>query len=294
MLRLLWMARFFLSTVKEGSGAFLRFQPGYHGSTIPSGKFLQQNRERLFNPPQEEDGIDDRRAEQVALLQRLLTHYPEFDPPEHEQAGRLYHYANSMFGFPDAFVLYAMLREFKPKRVVEVGSGYSSALMLDASREFLPETRFTFVDPYSETIRKVLADRPEGHYDLQRTPVQDVSLDLFRELGDGDILFLDTSHAVKIGSDVSALLFRVLPALRPGVIVHFHDVFHPWEYPEDFVMAGRTYNEVYFLRAFLQFNSAFEILLNTSQMEAEGVFPPGYFDRAGVKTTQSLWLRRVR
>ena len=296
----LWVVRFFLAALREGSAAFLRFHPGYHGSTIPSRKFIQDHRERLFNALPGNDGIDLNRERQHELLERFIGYYPDFTPPEQPTAGRLYHHRNTMFPFPDAFILYGMFRTFKPKRVVEVGSGFSSALMLDMSRDFLPDTRFTFIDPYSQNIQDVLRGRPEGHYELIRREVQDIDLALFSSLGDGDVLFLDTSHAVKIGSDVSTLLFRVLPALQPGVIVHIHDIYYPWEYPEDFVLEGRTYNELYFVRAFLQFNRAFEILYNASQMEFEqpDAFTarmPGYFKPVGDKRDghTSLWLRKV-
>jgi len=232
---------------------------------------------------------------QEDLLRRFLAHYGEFKPSEQPVDGRLYHYDNAMFGFSDAFVLWSFLREFRPKQVIEVGSGYSSALMLDTAPALLPETTFTFIDPYSQTIRAVLQKHGDtGKHIVEQ--VQDIPLEFFGKLDAGDILFLDTSHAVKIGSDVSYLLFQVLPALKPGVIVHLHDIFWPWEYPEDFVMAGRTYNEVYFVRAFLQYNSAFEILFNSSQVEVEyrDQYPAGFFDRAGVKTGQSLWLRKTK
>ena len=295
----LWVLRFFLAALREGSAAFLRFQPGYHGSTIPSRKFIQDNRERLFNVLPGNDGIDLNRGRQRELLERFIGYYPDFTAPEQPTGGRLFHYANPMFGFPDGFILYSMFRTFKPRRVVEVGSGFSSALMLDMSRDFLPDTRFTFIDPYSQNIQDVLRGRPEGHYELIRREVQDIDLALFADLGDGDVLFIDTSHSVKIGSDVSTILFRILPALNPGVLVHIHDIYYPWEYPEDFVLEGRTYNELYFVRAFLQFNSAFEILYNSSQMEFEHpeAFTermPGYFKVAGqTRGHTSLWLRKV-
>lgn len=297
LLRCLWVGRFFIRALVEGSSAFLRFQPGYHGSTIPSAKFLKRNRHRLFGPPALDDGIDYNRTTQHALLEQFVGYYPDFNPPEKATEGRLYHHANSMFPFPDAFVLYGMFRAFKPKRVIEVGSGFSSALMLDMSHEFLPGTHFTFIDPYSRTIQDVLRKHPRGHYELLRTEVQDVDLEVFRGLEAGDVLFLDTSHALKIGSDLSTHLFSILPALKAGVLIHIHDIFF-WEYPEQFVMEGRTYNETYFVRAFLQYNDAFEILYHSAQMQVEqpevfAVRMPGYF-KSPQDRGQSLWLRKTR
>ena len=295
-----WAIRFFYYVVWERNWAFLRFYPGYHGSTIPSRKFIQKNRSTIFqNLPTENDGIDLNRARQQALLERFVTYFLDFTPSENQVPGSLYYYNNSMFGFSDAFALYGIFRSFKPSRVIEIGSGFSSALMLDLSKNFLPDTIFTFIDPYSETIGKVLKSRPEGHYELIRREAQHIDLDFFHQLSEGDVLFVDTSHTVKIGSDLSTIFFSILPALKPGVIVHIHDIFFPWEYPEEMVMEGRTYNEVYFVRAFLQYNNTFEIIYNTSQMELEqpdyyAHRMPGYFKNSGQKVGQSLWLRKTR
>jgi hypothetical protein len=96
---------------------------------------------------------------------------------------------------------------------------------------------------------------------LIKTEVQLVSLDFFEKLEAGDILFIDSSHVGKTGSDVNFILFEVLPALKSGVIIHFHDVSYPFEYPKEWVYKGRNWNEDYFLRAFLMYNNNFEILL---------------------------------
>jgi len=294
-----WAARFFYYAVRERSLPFLRFYPGYHGSTIPSGKFLARNRARIFNPAATAgDGINLNRDGQRLMLEKLTTFYPGFTPPAQPSPGRLYHYDNPMFGFSDAFVLYGVFRSFEPRRVIEIGSGFSSALMLDISKDFLPSTRFTFIDPYSETIRRVLHARPEGNYELLRTEIQDVDAQIFSSLEAGDVLFIDTSHTVKIASDLCSILFGILPVLKTGVLVHIHDIVFPWEYPEEMVSAGRSYNELYFVRAFLQYNNAFEILFNSSQMEREChehymTKMPGYFKDAGQTTGQSLWLRKL-
>lgn len=295
-----WVIRFFYYSVKERSLAFLRFYPGYHGSTIPSLRVVLDEREQLFDADTSvDDGIDMNRSRQLELLEKFTEFYADFQPAENQVPDRLYWYNNPMFGFSDAFSLYGIFRTFRPARVLEIGSGYSSALMLDLSREFLPHTRFTFVDPYSTTIGKVLANHPEGHYELIREQAQDLDLVVFRELNENDVLFIDTSHVVKIGSDLSVIFFAILPSLKPGVLVHIHDIYYPWEYPVGMVMEGRTYNEVYFVRAFLQFNDAFEIVFNTSQMERENpeffnVRMPGYFKSTGHQAGQSLWLRKKR
>ncbi|MDX6643657.1 MAG: hypothetical protein QOD76_1619, partial [Solirubrobacteraceae bacterium] len=119
----------------------------------------------------------------------------------------------------------------------------------------------------------------------------------FLELGDGDVLFIDTSHTVKTGGDVVFLFHEVLPRLASGVVVHIHDIFLPWDYPPDWVFSGRAWNEQYLVRSFLTFNSAFRILLGTGWMShhqpdalaaALPDYPNSYRNGGG-----SLWIQRV-
>jgi predicted O-methyltransferase YrrM len=187
-----------------------------------------------------------------------------------------------------------MIRHFRPRRVVEVGSGFSSALMLDTNELHCdPPMQLTFVDPHPDRLDGLLRPHDRGAVRLIAAPVQGVALDLFDALGAGDFLFVDSSHVSAPGSDVNHLLFTALPRLRPGVVVHFHDVFYPFEYPPEWIREGRAWNELYTLRAFLQYNAAFEVLLFNSylgyrhadlirrQMPLMGVNPGG-----------SLWLRK--
>src|SRR6185295_14291779 len=117
------------------------------------------------------------------------------------------------------------------------------------------------IEPYPDLVKRLL--RPDDFDRVQfiRSLVQDVPLKIFDVLEANDILFIDSSHVCKVGSDVYHELFRILPRLRPGVIIHFHDIFWPFEYPEDWLREGRAWNELYLMRAFLQHNEAYEILL---------------------------------
>ena len=154
--------------------------------------------------------------------------------------------------------------------------------------------RLTCIDPHP---RDFLSAGVPGITELRREGIQETPLELFEQLGENDILFVDTSHTVKTGGDVPWIYGEVLPRLRPGVFVHLHDIFLPGEYPERWVMEGWGWNEVYLVRAFLSFNSAFEVLWSTQYMlqnhleEVLQAFPGfgGYLDRAG----SSLWLRRI-
>ena len=164
----------------------------------------------------------------------------------------------------DAWVLQAMLRHLEPARMIEVGCGLSSLVTARVDREFFGERmRLTCIDP---VIRPSLQGGVQGITEIRQEEIQDTPLDLFAELNAGDVLFIDTSHTVKTGGDVPWIYNRILPTLRPGVVVHLHDVFLPGDYPEQWVLEGRAWNELYLLQSFLAFNFRFEVLLGVRWM----------------------------
>ena len=247
---------------RDGGNVFLRkFPPGHFYSPIPDGEFVQQHRDRLFDREVAEvPGIDTRADGQLALLTEFARFYPELPFPAQKSGDRRYYFENSSFCWGDAMGLYSMLRHLRPQRVIEVGSGFSSAVMLDTNDLCLNRrVKFTFIEPYPERLFSLLNDADRQQHEILVSPVQDVPLQTFQELQAGDILFIDSSHVGKIGSDVLFLLTSVLPALARGVYIHVHDVFWPFEYPEEWVRGGRAWNEDYLLRAFLQFNTSFRI-----------------------------------
>ena len=126
----------------------------------------------------------------------------------------------------------------------------------------------TFIDPYPQRLLSLLSEDDSARHEVISDVVQNVSMERFTSLGAGDVLFIDSSHVVKIGSDVVHLVTAVLPRLNNGVIVHVHDVFWPFEYPEAWVRNGRAWNEDYIIKAFLQFNTAFTILFFNSYIAA--------------------------
>jgi predicted O-methyltransferase YrrM len=159
-------------------------------------------------------------------------------------------------------MLYGMLREARPRRIIEVGSGFSSAAMLDLNDRVLGgAVNFTFIDPDMGRLRPLLRADDATRVTLIEKRVQEVPLETFAALGENDVLFIDSSHVAKIGSDVNRLYFDVLPVLAPGVLVHIHDVAGNLDYPRDWLEDGRAWNEQYVLRAFLMNNSAWRIEL---------------------------------
>jgi predicted O-methyltransferase YrrM len=214
------------------------------------------DRERAAVP-----GIPMREVEQLALLRTFQSFYTELPFPERPQAGSRYYFDQAWFGCGDAVVLYSWLRAFAPRRVIEVGSGFSSALMLDTIDRFAPGTvEFTFIDPHPERVRTLLRGRESDRDRIVASRLQDVPLEMFDALEPGDLLFIDSSHVVKCGSDLHRVMFEILPRLRRGVFVHFHDVFYPFEYPAEWLEEGRYWNENYFLRAFLTDNPAWTVV----------------------------------
>ena len=177
-----------------------------------------------------------------------------------------YYFKNPAYSYADAIFLYSMLRLFKPKQLVEIGSGFSSALTLDVNEKFLDDSmKITFIEPYPQILYNLFRDKDKKHTVI-RSPVQLIPLDFFEGLREGDLLFIDSTHVSKIGSDVNYIYLEIFPRLKPGVLIHIHDVFPGFEYPPHWVYSGVSWNEQYLLRALLVGNQKFEILLIGNQM----------------------------
>lgn len=236
--------------------------PGHFYSPIPSIDEIRAREAEIFGPPPPSlPGIDLRADQQVALLRELARFYDELPFPRTQSAESRYWFENWAYSYADAIFLYSMLRHLQPRRVIEVGSGFSSAAMLDTADRWLPQTSFTFIDPDTSTLDALLRPNDRERVTIIRARLQDVPLTTFDALAANDILFIDSTHVSKTGSDVNRILFEILPRLVPGVHVHFHDVFYPFEYPKEWVYEGRAWNEDYILRAFLEFNDAFDVVL---------------------------------
>ncbi len=253
-----------LAAARAAQGEWARFfPPGHFYSPLPSREEVAEAFARGgFGPPF--PGVDLNEAGQVERLERFATFYPEQPFPEKAGQDRRFHLDNPSYGHFDAIMLYCMLREARPGRVIEVGSGFSSAAMLDLNEGALEKKiQFTFIDPDMKRLRPLLRPEDEGRVTLIEKRVQEVPLATFAALEENDVLFIDSSHVSKIGSDVNRLYFDVLPALAPGVLIHIHDVAGNLEYPRSWLDEGRAWNEQYLLRAFLMHNTAYRIELFT-------------------------------
>ena len=243
--------------------------PGHFASPVASLDEVRAQAPRLFGaPPRTIAGIDLDEAGQLALLTQLEPYYRDLPFGPQRRPGLRYAFDNPAYSYSDGIFLYCMLRHLRPARLIEVGSGHSSCLTLDVNELHLDgRMRCTFIEPYPERLLSLIGERDRRAIDLVAKPLQDVPLATFASLEANDILFIDSSHVGKAGSDVNYLLFDILPSLRSGVHVHFHDVLHPFEYPLDWFEAGRSFNEAYLVRAFLSFNEAFRVVLFNTFLE---------------------------
>ena len=269
---------------------------GHFYSPIPSHEDVRQNEERIFKIPDSIAAIDLNIEEQMRTLEALGQYANQCPFQSQKTEGLRYFFQNPMFGYADGSCLYALIRHLKPRRIIEVGAGYSSCLILDTNERFMGNrVSCTFIEPNPESFLGLIERDDLKRIQLLKVPLQDVELNLFSTLTANDILFIDSSHVSKVGSDVNYLVFEILPRLAPGVYVHFHDIFYPFEYPKRWICdLGISWNEAYLLRAFLQYNQSFCIALFINYLER---FHAEQFRRLLPQSVGGagggLWLRRI-
>lgn len=237
--------------------------------------------------------IDLRPAEQRAYFEELVGRFPLLPFPARRADSHRYFSEQTWFVLSDAFTLSGIIRREMPRRIVEVGSGFSSAVMLDTLAAMGATAALTFIEPYPDRLDALLTSADRAVSEFYTVPVQEVALAVFDRLEAQDILFIDSSHVAKVGSDLTHLLLRVLPRLKPGVLVHFHDLFYPMSYPAGWLREGRAWNESLFLRAFLIGNPQFQMVAFNAYAGVQ--FPEVFRERVPAflrNTGGSLWLRK--
>jgi predicted O-methyltransferase YrrM len=277
--------------------------PGHYYSPIPSKKDVERFAlEKWHQGPEAIAGVDFNVAGQLRMLETLGPLTRDLVFADDPGGATRYWWDNDGFSPGDATVLAAMLMHYRPRRVLEIGAGYSTAVMLDVVERHLAAAppQITCVDPEPGRLRSVLRG-DEANLTIHEAIMQDLPRDAFTSLAAGDILFIDSSHVLKLGSDVSILFLEVLPRLAPGVVVHVHDIATSFEYPLEWYEEGRAWNEAPALRAFLAFNQAYEILyfcdyMNRFQEEAVARHMPlALRHPKGApegNTSVSFWMRR--
>jgi predicted O-methyltransferase YrrM len=235
--------------------------PNRFDQPVPDTRTLKPD---LWQRPSQLVGIRMNEPGQLELLTQFAERYKgeyEVLPRVKTSVPYQYYLNNDSFVGVDGEILYCMIRHFKPRKIFEVGSGNSTYLAAQAvlknEEEDGHSCQLTAFEPYPNDLLR--AGFP-GLARLDTIQAQHIPLKKFDELGDGDILFIDSSHVLKIGSDVQYLFLEVLPKLRKGVLVHVHDIFLPAEYPRKWIMKERWFwNEQYLLQAFLTFNDSFDV-----------------------------------
>lgn len=261
----------------------IHFLPTHFYSTLPTSCQLGENHWRQYRTP----GIRWRSDDQWRTLEQdLRSVIAEFQRTAKDGSmGALL--AEAPFNPGDLALYYALIRHRKPEHVIEVGSGASSHVALDALRRN-GAGQLTCIEPYPSPCARALGNEVALH----EVRVQDLLPEFFTILGPRDILFIDSTHVAVVGSDVNHLVLQILPTLAPGVAVHFHDIMLPSEIPASWVKENALFwNEQHLLQAFLAFNGAFQVLISSPYLEQSDPVRYQQIVESGGRSG-SLWIER--
>lgn len=252
--------RFAISTWAVWERLGFHLSPNHFYWPLPDSRDLQDYQ---FDSHFEDDGIELNSEKMVDQLKRIGSHQPEYEAI-HQRAG----YSSN----GDGGILYGMIRDTPVHNLIEVGAGHSTQIIHAALSRNAEDTnsepaKVISIEPYPrDSLVSLVTQNPETN-SLVKKPVQSVPLSTFKALRENDILFIDSSHVLAVGSDVQYLYLKVLPSLAPGVIIHIHDIRYPQDYPRDWVLKARKlWTEQYLLQAFMAFNREFEVLFASNYM----------------------------
>jgi hypothetical protein len=238
-----------------------RFPAGHFYSPYPDLADIIAQQARIFSRDRIVADVDLNEEPQLTLLKSLAGLYSTLPFTPAKSAGTRYWYDNPHYPYSDGIVLNGMLRLLQPRLLIEVGSGYSSAMTLDTNELFLQnQLEVILIEPYPELVLSLMKPGDRKRTSLIPSRLQDLDATIFDRLQANDVLFIDSTHVSKVDSDVNFIFFEILPRLKTGVVVHFHDVFYPFEYPKEWVLEGRAWQEQYLLRVLLQHPSAYRTL----------------------------------
>lgn len=264
---------------------FHYYHPVFDAKTLPASVWTERTL----------PGIDLRLGSQMNLLSQFRFGEELRKFPLHGDARNGFYYFNPMYGPGDAEIFYSIIRYLKPRRLIEIGSGCSTMLAkvaLDRNRDEGHDSEHICIEPYpAPWLQKVKVAR------LIQQRVETLDPKYFEQLEENDILFIDSSHVVRIGGDVQFEYLEILPRLKPGVFVHVHDIYLPFEYPLSWVRDRKWFwTEQHLVQAFLAFNCAFEVVLSLSYLnahhrEALADAAPIYADHPS-SGPSSFWMKR--
>jgi hypothetical protein len=299
-------AKFFKKVALTGEGTDICLQNGFlplpvhFYSPVPDLADLKQR--KIWDKKSALTGIDFQPEQQIQLLRELGKKYGAECSWSPQPTGNPmdFHTENNSFSFGCAASLHSIIRNYRPAHIIEVGSGNSSRIISNAlarNAEDGTPAKYTIIDPYPAELIKTLPK--VSRVISEKVEVTDIQR--FEELGQNDILFIDSGHTVRAGGDVNFLYLDVLPRLAPGVIIHIHDINLPYEYSEKYFTnpAFRVFwTEAYLLQAFLCLNPHFEVLLGmhyliTDHQDTFCAAFPSYNPAVHKSTSVSFWIRRI-
>jgi predicted O-methyltransferase YrrM len=272
------------------------FPPGHFYSPIISVEDVKERQDEIWSHAQQDrlQGIELNTGYQKELIKEFYKYYNDMPFTGISNSKNRYYFENEYYSYTDGVILYSIIRHFSPKQIIEIGSGFSSALMLDINNLFFDNNiDLTFIEPFPDRLNKLVRKDDVSSFTIIEKGIQNIDPSFFKKLDSGDILFIDSTHVAKTGSDVNYILFEIMPVLKSGVLIHFHDIFYPFEYPKEWVFMGRNWNENYFLRAFLMYNKKFEIVffshyLHTHHKNIFNQMPLSHKNTGG-----NIWIRKT-
>lgn len=256
----------YYAPVKEEEGDYRHAVPfNHYESPYADLALIRKNKDQIYNINKKMNINFDIEG-QINLLNRM-SEIPLLNwSGTKANNGFRYYSDNIWYSFSDAAALYGMIMLNRPKHIIEIGSGFSTSVILDTNEYcFNNEIDIECIEPRPQRLKKLLKESDKIL--IHENDLQEMSLDLFSKLEKNDILFIDSSHVMKTGSDVSYELFEILPILPKGVYIHFHDVFWPFEYSMEWLTEGRAYNEQQVLRALLTDSTAYKVTLFGHQLQ---------------------------
>ncbi|MFX1385146.1 MAG: class I SAM-dependent methyltransferase [Promethearchaeota archaeon] len=309
------LKRFFLIGQRLG----IHIVPNHYYYPVPDTRYLTKN---IFTHQTEHIGIDFKEKEQLQLLKIFETNFKdEYEkfPRNKTKIAFQYYTTNGNFRSVDGEVLYSIIRWFKPAKIIEIGSGYSTycsaqGILRNQKENENYKCELISIEPYPNiTLQKGFP----GLSKLIPKKLQELPIKIFKTLNENDILFIDSSHILNMGNDVQYEFLEILPRLNEGVFVHIHDIFLPAEYPPEWTLnLFRFYNEQYLLQSFLTFNENFEVIWGSKFMHLK--YPErlmkafeslkkdkNYLDQAGfgshpissrwpIDWPTSFWIKRIK
>lgn len=237
----------------------------------PIPDIFELEKRNIWNSVSKMRGIKFEPEKNIKFVKQLAQKYADECNWTNEPSDNptKFHLHNGCFSYGCAAPLHCIIRQYKPKRIIEIGSGNSSKVIAGAIELNIlqnHETKYTIIDPYT------ILDQTNfpNNTNIIRQPIELMDVEKFKSLEENDILFIDSSHICKTGSDVNFEILEILPLLQRGVLIHFHDISLPFEYEKIYATNPKFrvfWNEAYLLQAFLICNCDFEIIIPMSYLQ---------------------------